>query len=155
MLSVNVRGGFLPPLVCQIKVWGEKPLERNPSQAYGCFVGSPPPARRCCCASLLPSAPQQQQDRAASVFEAVAWMISSEPDLRFPCRRSYDRDGNKITQTRGENGCPATFYRPFQSDRAFVVFRNLTGPRPKLLFFWRERRKDRGGCVGGRLFFFG
>ncbi|GLD74406.1 cell division cycle-associated protein 4-like isoform X1, partial [Lates japonicus] len=28
-------------------------------------------------------------------------MISSEPDLRFPCRRSYERDGNKITQTRG------------------------------------------------------
>ncbi|KAG7511405.1 hypothetical protein JOB18_049063 [Solea senegalensis] len=28
-------------------------------------------------------------------------MISSEPDLRFPCRRSYEPDGNKITQTPG------------------------------------------------------
>lgn len=52
-------------------------------------------------------------------------MISSEPDLRFPCRRSYDRDGNKITQTRGEFGYP---YHPF-----IAYFTSYSGDR--LLFF--------------------
>lgn len=94
-------------LVSQIKaLWGRETqgeIIREESQAYGWLLSAPLPLP-----SLLPSAPQQQQDRGSSVFEAVAWMISSEPDLRFPCRRSYDRDGNKITQTRGEYGYPNT-----------------------------------------------
>lgn len=107
-ISSSSRRQHRLSLVCQIKALGgersrEKSLERNPRHMAG-FCRLPSPSLP----SLLPSAPQQQQDRGSSVFEAVAWMISSEPDLRFPCRRSYDRDGNKITQTRGEYGRPTT-----------------------------------------------